>query len=178
MLNLLIALSFGVLFWTFAEYATHHWVNHLGRGKNPLSKAHLEHHRTSELVKPWVKYLNALVLTLVFGSIAVLISGMGAGAAWTLGFVSFYLVYEWTHERLHSKKPTTKYGALLRRHHFSHHFSSAKYNHGVTTRIWDRVFGSYAPLKMIRVPKRHLMPWLVDGEGRVLPEYAAHYQIR
>ena len=58
MFDLFVALSCGILSWTFAEYATHHWVNHLGRGKNPLSRAHLDHHRTSELVDTWLKYLN------------------------------------------------------------------------------------------------------------------------
>lgn len=178
MFDLLVAFSFGILAWTFAEYATHHWVNHLGRGKNPLSRGHLEHHRTSRLVDTWLKYPTALILGLVFGTTAILIAGIATGAAWTCGFVGFYLVYEFTHERLHSHKPTTSYGALLRRHHFSHHFSSPKYNHGVTTRIWDWVFGSYAPLAPIRVPRRLAMPWLIDEEGRVRAEYAAHYKMR
>ena len=178
MLELLISLTFGIFFWTFAEYATHHWINHLGKGKNALSRSHLEHHRTSELVDPRLKYLSAAFLGLFFGSLAVFMVGFNLGMAWTTGFVGGYLVYERTHERLHTHKPSHAYGALLRRHHFSHHFSSPKYNHGVTTRFCDWVFRTDAPLTKIRVPRRLAMDWLLDAEGRVLPEYSAHYEIR
>ena len=178
MLELFISLAFGLFSWTFAEYATHHWVNHLGKGKNALSRSHLEHHRTSELVDTRLKYLSAAFLGLFFGSLAVFLVGTHLGIAWTVGFVGGYLVYELTHERLHTHKPPHAYGALLRRHHFSHHFTSPKYNHGVTTRFWDWVSRTHAPLKKIRVPRRLAMSWLLDDEGRVRSEYAAHYEIR
>ena len=178
MLELLLAFGFGIFCWTFAEYATHHWVNHLGKGKNALSRSHLDHHRTSQLVDSRLKYLSASFLALFFGSLAVFAAGLVLGVAWSVGFVGGYLVYEFTHERLHTHAPTYGYGALLRRHHFSHHFSSPKYNHGVTTRLWDFVFRTHAPLEKIRVPRRLAMDWLLDEQGRVRPQYAADYELR
>ena len=48
-------------------------------------------------------------------------------------------------------------------------------NHGVTSPLWDRVFGTLEVPDVIRVPRRHAMAWLTDAGGTVLPEYAARY---
>ena len=178
MLELLISFALGLFVWTFAEYATHHWNNHLSKGKNALSRSHLEHHRTSKLVDQRLKYLSAAFLALLLGSISVFLVGTALGLAWTVGFVGGYLLYELTHERLHRHAPRHAYGALLRRHHFSHHFSSPRYNHGVTTRFWDFVFRTHAPLTKIRVPRRLAMDWLLDEQGQVREQYSLHYELR
>jgi sterol desaturase/sphingolipid hydroxylase (fatty acid hydroxylase superfamily) len=178
MFDIITALVIGAACWTFAEYGIHHWVGHLGRGKNPFSREHLSHHRTGEFTEWTRKYFQAALVVKLLGTVSVLIAGWPVGLAWTLGFCAAYGVYEFTHRRLHTHPPQNAYGRMLRRHHFSHHFSSAKYNHGVTSRFWDHIFRTYSPLTTIKVPKRLAMSWLVDEHGAVLPAYAGDYQIR
>jgi 4-hydroxysphinganine ceramide fatty acyl 2-hydroxylase len=65
----------------------------------------------------------------------------------------------------------------VRRHHFHHHFGHPTANHGVTSPIWDMVFGTYERVDgPLRVPRRLAMVWLVD-DGQVRPEYADDYAL-
>ena len=67
----------------------------------------------------------------------------------------------------------------LRRHHFHHHFVDGRKNHGVTTPIWDFVFGTYEQPTKIRVPAKLCMPWLRDpATGGIRAEHAATYELR
>ena len=178
MLTPLIASLLGIASWSFAEYAIHNWVGHLGRGKNPFSREHLRHHRDGEFT-PWGrKWLQAIGVALSLFLLVGLLVGWVLGIAWTSGFIGAYLIYERTHRRLHTHPPSNAYGRMLRRHHFSHHFSSAKFNHGVTSVLWDHIFGTYAAPERIRVPKRLAMPWLLDQDGQLLKAYAADYELR
>jgi hypothetical protein len=50
-------------------------------------------------------------------------------------------------------------------------------NHGVTTAVWDRAFGTYEHPERVRVPRRLALPWLVDGAGAIRPEFRADYEL-
>jgi hypothetical protein len=73
------------------------------------------------------------------------------------------------------RAPKSAYGRWARRHHFSHHFVDARYNHGVTTPIWDMVFGTYRRPVPIKVPAKLTMSWLLDEGGQLRPEYSGDY---
>lgn len=47
-----------------------------------------------------------------------------------------------THYVVHHVKPRTEMGARLRRHHYLHHFKSPDARYGVSTPLWDYVFGT------------------------------------
>ncbi len=77
------------------------------------------------------------------------------------------------HRREHTHAGFGWYGRWSRRHHFAHHYSDARFNHGVTTPLWDLVFRTYRPVHTIRVPAKFVMPWLKDpATGQVRPEFA------
>ena len=48
-------------------------------------------------------------------------------------------------------------------------------NHGVSTLVWDKVFGTYERPDRVRVPRRLALRWLVDADGALRPEFAADY---
>lgn len=176
---ILTSAALGAWAWTFAEYAIHNWVGHLGKGRNEFSREHLAHHRDGNYFAPARKKarMAALVIAAV-GPLAVVVAGWTAGAAFTTSFVATYLGYEWLHRRCHTHAPTGPYGRWVRKHHFYHHFNSPRRNHGVTTPLWDLVFGTYARTDRVRVPAKHAMSWLVDpATGEVWPRYAADYVI-
>jgi sterol desaturase/sphingolipid hydroxylase (fatty acid hydroxylase superfamily) len=95
------------------------------------------------------------------------------------GLVTFYGVYEWLHRREHTHAGIGAYGRWARRHHFHHHFVDGRRNHGVTTPIWDLVFGTYARPERIRVPAKLCMAWLLDpATGAIRERHAATYELR
>ena len=178
---LLTGLPAGVVLWSFLEYVLHRFAFHEARGKNYGSREHLRHHGSEDTVlESW--YLSWAGVLLV--SFAVL-PGLGhlAGAGqlgWGvgLGHLVGYGFYDLIHWRAHRRPIRNAYEAAVRKHHFVHHFHTPMQNHGVTSSLWDHVFGTYVEVDVVQVPRRLAMRWLVDDDGRVLPEYRDTYAIR
>ena len=104
----------GALGWSLSEYLIHRFDGHGMRGKTPLSKEHLAHHRDPRtFAANWKKAAVAVLVTLVMAPIA--------GFAFTGGFVLMYLTYEVIHRRIHTHAPIGFYGRWARRHHLLHH---------------------------------------------------------
>ena len=89
----------------------------------------------------------SIPLALLFYGLYYLIVGIVLGAArWVAplfaGFIAGYLVYDMFHYSMHHL-PMRK-GALrwLRRHHMFHHTQTPDLRFGVTSPIWDVVFGT------------------------------------
>ncbi len=176
-----IAFLLGVLTWSFAEYCIHRWLGHDARLRpNAFESEHTRHHAAGDYFAPaWKKLLAAALAMAVLAPLVSLAAGRPMGFAYTAGLVPFYLVYEVVHRRAHTHAGLGAYGRWLRRHHFAHHFVDPRTNHGVTSPLWDVVFGTYRSVDVITVPHRLAMPWLVDTEsGDVREEFAQHYRLR
>jgi sterol desaturase/sphingolipid hydroxylase (fatty acid hydroxylase superfamily) len=173
-----LAVVLGALTWTLLEYVIHRFAGHQHRN-NGFAAEHLRHHAEGDYFAPaWKKAGAAVVVFGGSGVPAVALAG-GLGLAWSAGLAATYLAYEFLHWRLHVSSGFGAYGRWARRHHFTHHFHGAKFNHGVTTPIWDHVFGTYkAPPEVIRVPRRVVMPWLVSAQGALRQEHAGAWALR
>jgi sterol desaturase/sphingolipid hydroxylase (fatty acid hydroxylase superfamily) len=95
---------------------------------------------------------------------AIAIAGTAPGIAYVAGLIGFYGVYEVLHRLEHTSAGIGPYARWARRHHFHHHFVDARENHGVTSPLWDVVFGTYRKPGPIKVPPKLCMPWLKDPE--------------
>jgi len=172
---MLLALLLGVLTWTLLEYFIHRFLGHEPKLRpNPFATEHIRHHSEGDYFAPtWKKLLAALVFTALLAGPAVWLAGVPLGLSYVAGLIGFYGVYEVLHRREHTHAGINAYGRWARRHHFAHHYSDARSNHGVTTPLWDVVFGTYRPVQTIRVPGKFVMPWLKDpATGRVRDEFA------
>lgn len=167
----------GAAGWSLGEYLMHRFAMHEAKGRGLASREHLRHHAERDSVlESWYFAWTGVVLV---GT------GLGLGAAWLVGpvglllgagWVGAYGFYDWIHWRAHRRPVANRYERFVRRHHFHHHFGHPMTNHGVTSPIWDLVFGTYVPIDgPIRVPRRMAMRWLLDDRGEVRPEYAADY---
>lgn len=176
-LTILVSLVAGAALWSFGEYAIHNWIGHLTKGRTKFSKEHLRHHAETHYFTPTPrKILAALGPTSLAAALSIWLLGPLVGIPFTIGFLGFYVTYEVIHRRVHTHPPTGRYSRWARRHHFYHHFRSPKMNHGVTSPIWDHVFGTYEDPGVIKVPEKHAMPWLLDPEtGDVREAFKADY---
>jgi sterol desaturase/sphingolipid hydroxylase (fatty acid hydroxylase superfamily) len=170
----------GAVLWTLLEYVLHRWAFHGRKLGRAVAREHLEHHTKVDYFAPmWLK------LAMAFPTLALIaVAGMAAAASFGLalaaGTFASWLVYEWVHRRIHVAAPRGRYGAWARRHHLSHHFGLAHANHGVTSPLWDLLFGTYVEPQVIRVPHRFAakFPWLCeerDGSPAVRPAFAGLY---
>lgn len=142
----------GCLFWSFAEYNVHRFLYHTETNSRPLYRiqhnAHGIHHQHP--VDP-----RRLAMPPVPG---LLFSGLFFLLFWLVsptyvfvffpGFMLGYLTYITMHYAQHRYK-TPRYGPWkkLWQHHFVHHYVDPYSCYGVSTRLWDHVFGTTAKVK-------------------------------
>jgi len=177
---LLLALLLGVLTWSWLEYVIHRFLGHEAKLRpNPFATEHVRHHSEGDYFAPtWKKVGAASLVTALLAWPVTQVAGLQPGLAYLGGLMGFYAVYEVLHRREHTHAGVSWYGRWARRHHFAHHYADARFNHGVTTPLWDVVFRTYKPVDTIRVPPRFVMPWLKDpSTGAVKPEHAGTFFI-
>lgn len=168
----------GAFTWTFLEYVIHRFLGHsASMRKNPFAVEHIRHHSQGDYFAPgWKKAGAALVAAVLLGVPAVWLVGQVLGVAYVAGLIGFYGVYELVHRLQHVTGGFGPYGRWLRRHHFTHHFVDPACNHGVTSPIWDVLFGTYRKAGTIRVPAKLCMRWLTDpATGQVRSQWANAY---
>lgn len=181
MIATLAAVVAGAASWTFLEYVIHRWLGHDRRFRgNPFGVEHLEHHVVGDYFAPtWKKVVVAGAVALGVGALAIGLAGPAAGGGYLAGLIACYTAYEVLHRREHTHGGIGPYGRWARRHHFYHHLVDARTNFGVTSPVWDLVFGTYRKPGVIAVPRKLVMAWLVDREtGAVHPRHAGSFVLR
>lgn len=136
----------GIFLWTLLERVSHRAM-HVQTGIAMINRfqdtAHLRHHRQPDDLEHSVVRLSAsLPLVLVFLGIARAVSGDGVDATLVIcGLLTGYLVYEFVHLATHANRriPGLRY---MQRYHERHHFGNSDRSYGVTTPMWDWLFGS------------------------------------
>lgn len=140
--------ALGALSWTLLEYGLHRFVFHFEPDpgselqKDASWLIHGIHHdypwdRDRLVMPPTVTALIALIVWLAFRWLG------SAEHAWMAGMVGGYVWYDLTHYYLHHAAPTTAFGKWLRRYHLVHHFQTPEKRYGITTPLWDHVFGTF-----------------------------------
>jgi sterol desaturase/sphingolipid hydroxylase (fatty acid hydroxylase superfamily) len=85
-------------------------------------------------------------LALVFYGLSRLIAGLLGhlvwGASFFAGLVTGYVCYDMLHYAMHHFRLTSPVLAFLRRHHMQHHAVSWDKRFGVSSPLWDHVFGT------------------------------------
>lgn len=128
----------GYAAWGLVEYLIHSVLSH--RFRTFVTPLHWVHHREPRNV--FTSPLAVLPSLVAVWAAVAWLAGAAPAAALTLGLVVGFARYEHFHWRLHFRTPRNDRERLLREHHLAHHFVNARAYHGVTTRLWDRVFGT------------------------------------
>ncbi|MGI9432529.1 MAG: sterol desaturase family protein [Myxococcota bacterium] len=135
---LIAAATLGFLSWSFVEYLVHGILAH--RYQTFVTPLHGAHHKDPHAVftspAAWVP------AAIVIFAATALAAGPSLAGAFTGGMLLGFGRYEYMHWRFHFRNPRSEREQRLRSHHLAHHFRDARAYHGVTTRFWDRVFGT------------------------------------
>lgn len=180
MLVLVLAFVLGVLSWTLLEYLIHRWMGHDRRfRRTPFGVEHLRHHVEGNYFAPtWKKVVIAVVVGVVLLAPTAALVGLAPAVTYIAGLLLCYGAYELQHRREHTHAGIGAYGRWARRHHFHHHFVDGRTNHGVTSPLWDLVFGTYRKPTQITVPSRLRMAWLIDPlTNDIRAEHASTYRL-
>ncbi|MGE5107695.1 MAG: sterol desaturase family protein [Sphingobacteriales bacterium] len=148
-----VALIFlgGIFFWTLFEYIAHrfifHWISDNPRIQKFAYILHGNHHHfprdRHRLFMPPVPSL--LISSLIFG-IMYWMTGTKVFIFFP-GFILGYLLYGSMHYAIHAWSPPFKWMKPLWRNHHLHHYKNEHNGFGVSSTLWDHVFGTMFDLK-------------------------------
>lgn len=130
----------GLIGWTLIEYLLHRILFHHAP---ILSQIHERHHNSPQELIGTPAWASALLGLIVVAGPSWAALGFGLGTAVTAGLTTGYLCYVFIHYATHHWQPrrgSYLYRARLR--HARHHHLSHLGDFGVTTGLWDRVFGT------------------------------------
>ncbi len=146
----------GMFFWTFFEYMIHRYVFHYIAESERASRfvyiIHGNHHEyprdKERLFMPPVPSLliSSALFTLCFLVFSVF-NIAGYVFAFFPGFVLGYLMYGTMHYAIHAWNPPFKWMKGLWRNHHLHHYKNEHQGFGVSSTLWDHVFGTMFDLK-------------------------------
>ena len=137
----------GLFVWTLAEYVLHRWVFHYVGPRLWQRRVHFVlhgvHHDFPQDSDRLVFPLGAsipfgitfyLLFRAIIGPVLVdpLFAGFGLG----------YLAYDGTHYAIHHFRMSSRWGKWIKRHHMIHHHTGAHARWGVSSPLWDYVFGT------------------------------------
>ncbi len=137
----------GWLFWSLVEYLLHRFLFHSLTPTEEHPERYLVHgyHHdfpddSSRLVMvplgSWpLGVLFAIAFRVVLGADLWLPTYAGAAVG--------YVAYDWIHYYTHHARPQGGIGRWIRMYHLQHHHDPAPSRYGVSSPLWDFVFGTY-----------------------------------
>jgi 4-hydroxysphinganine ceramide fatty acyl 2-hydroxylase len=141
---------FGVLSWTLVEYIIHRFVFHIisdnPKTQRVIYKLHGIHHEyPRDRERLFMPPVPSLILAAFFFTLEYLLFGWNV-LGFFPGFLFGYLLYGSMHYAIHAFTPPSFLKALWRNHHL-HHYKYPEKGFGVSSVIWDHVFGTIPPKK-------------------------------
>lgn len=135
----------GVLFWTLFEYVMHRYIFHMvadsrlgGRIIYTMHGVHHEYPRDKDRL--FMPPIPSLIISGIIFLIMFLCVRWYALALFS-GFITGYLLYASMHYAIHAFAPPRFLKALWRNHHL-HHYKTPEKGFGVSSVLWDVVFGT------------------------------------
>ncbi len=141
----------GIFFWTLTEYVLHRFLFHhhpsTDRGKKINYILHGNHHEyPRDKERLFMPAVPSLIIASGFFSLFYLVLGKIAFSFFP-GFMLGYLIYGSMHYAIHAWNPPFKWMKGLWRNHHLHHYKHSDMGFGVSSTLWDHVFGTMFDLK-------------------------------
>ncbi|KAL2484180.1 Fatty acid 2-hydroxylase 1 [Forsythia ovata] len=151
-LSVAVLVAFGILAWTLLEYTLHRFLFHIKTksywGNTIHYLLHGCHHKHPmdglRLVFPPTA---TAILCIPFWKFIRLISTASTAPALFGGCLLGYVMYDVTHYYVHHGQPTSDIPKSLKKYHLNHHFRIQNKGFGITSSLWDKVFGTLPSTK-------------------------------
>jgi sterol desaturase/sphingolipid hydroxylase (fatty acid hydroxylase superfamily) len=158
--------AIGIFCWSIFEYFAHRFLFHMTptteRGKKISYIMHGNHHHfPRDKQRLFMPIVPSLILASLIFSVQYLIMGKLAFLFFP-GFLLGYLGYGSMHYAIHAWNPPFKFMKPLWRNHHLHHYKDEHRGFGVSTTIWDRVFGTMWDLKKEKENKEEVKKLMFD----------------
>ncbi|MEI8254433.1 MAG: sterol desaturase family protein [Deltaproteobacteria bacterium] len=139
----------GILVWTLIEYLLHRFVFHGIKVTEKNPQNYLVHEYHHDFPDDGMRLVMPVTISGPIGVIFAMTYHYLLGPVWMFpmlaGSAVGYTAYDWIHYYTHHGRPKTAVGKYLRRYHLVHHFTGIDACYGVSSPLWDLVFGTYKP---------------------------------
>ncbi|MFN2329422.1 MAG: sterol desaturase family protein [Chromatocurvus sp.] len=140
----------GIVTWTFTEYLLHRFLFHFparsSLGKWLVFLFHGNHHDDpkdkTRLVMPPAGAIPIMAVLYLLFSLLLPATWLDAFGAF---FIVGYLIYDYIHYASHHFPMRNPVAKFLKHYHLKHHFSGQGGRYGVSSPLWDMVFGTRPP---------------------------------
>jgi sterol desaturase/sphingolipid hydroxylase (fatty acid hydroxylase superfamily) len=160
----------GLLMWTFTEYVVHRFVFHTTPEVMEATQRIVRQARPGEAIVPKLKSWHERYYFIAHGvhhdfpsdsrrlvlapSVSIpgavffyfvfrMTLGATLSAPFFAGFAVGYLAYDTIHFTAHHRRLPGRIGKWLKKRHLQHHFADSHKNYGVSSPLWDVVFGTF-----------------------------------
>lgn len=160
LLTILLVFLAGMFFWSLFEYLMHrfafHYVAESPRARRIVYVMHGNHHEyPRDRERLFMPPVPSLILAAVIFSGQYLLMGNYVYMFFP-GFLLGYLMYGSMHFAIHAWNPPFKWMKPLWRNHHLHHYKNEEMGFGVSSTLWDRVFGTMFNLKKEKEDKEQV----------------------
>jgi len=148
---MILVFSAGILSWTLFEYLMHrfafHYVAHNPTAQRIVYIIHANHHEyPRDKERLFMPPAPSFIFAAVIFALQYVLLGSNVFMFFP-GFLLGYLMYGTMHYAIHAWNPPFKWMKPLWRNHHLHHYKEQEKGFGVSTTIWDRIFGTMFDLK-------------------------------
>jgi len=146
-----VSFAAGLLVWTLMEYTLHRFVFHREVSSNAGNLFHFFAHGVHHLCPADHTRLTfpapmSLSLAYMFFQMFTAITPAALSHyACYAGFAVGYLAYDTAHYFFHHSDFDNRYFRFCKSAHLGHHYKNEDMNFGVSSPLWDLVFGTYDP---------------------------------
>ena len=134
----------GFLSFGFLEYAVHRWVLH---GRPSIARRGHRHHHAEPAALVATPFFVAALASIAIWQLLWLVCPAAAASFFVFGLYAGYNHFALFHHWVHHHRSDDGYGSYwhrLDRLHHGHHRRQGS-NFGVSTTMWDGIFGTFQP---------------------------------
>ena len=152
---LLLCLT-GVVTWGLIEYWLHRLVFHFDaqseKGREFVYAMHLSHHAHPKGLDDLFASLRlSLPLALCYCLLAWALTGSWQAMVYLfIGLMAGYFSYEFLHYQAHHHTPRLRLLRYLKKYHMLHHHQTSALRFGVSSPVFDYLFGTFQPTQQRR----------------------------
>jgi sterol desaturase/sphingolipid hydroxylase (fatty acid hydroxylase superfamily) len=159
----------GMFFWTLFEYVAHRFIFHFMAESERAGKIVYiihgnHHHYPRDRERLFMPPVPSLIIASVVFSLMFLFMRQYAFMFFP-GFIFGYLIYGTMHYAIHAFNPPFKWMKPLWRNHHLHHYKNEHNGFGVSSTLWDHVFGTMFDLKKEKEDKEKVQELMFDKKS-------------